>query len=142
MMLLHVQLLVVLAPALVGLVLCGVANRGALRALFAIRFVRAWRSVLANREHVSTLISLATNLVFIGSGVGVLYGSNGDALLDQEAGVLLGVVGMLVVVALSRRAATLAKRAAQEEAQALQAALRDAIAAHRQDAQSNEDLTG
>lgn len=131
MNLLHVELLVVLAPALACAVLCGVANRGALRSLFAARLKTPLLATLANRDHVNTLLSLAANLVFVGSGVGVLYGSNGDALLDQQLAALLGLLGGLLTVRLSRHAAALAKEAANQEAQAVRQALHEALEAHR-----------
>ncbi len=80
---------------------------------------------------MNTLLSLATNLVFVGSGVGVLYGSNGEALLDQQLGALVGLLVSLVVVRLSRQAAALAKEEADEEVQAVREALGEALAAHR-----------
>ena len=131
MNLFHAELLVVLAPALACLVLCGVANLGAVRSLFVARVKTPLQAVLGNREHVNTLLSLVTNLVFVGGGVGVLYGSDGCALLDQQLGVLAGLLGGFVAVRLSRRAATLARKEAEEEAQALRAALGEVLQAYR-----------
>jgi hypothetical protein len=131
MNLFHAELLVVLAPALACLVLCGVANAGALRSLFVARVKTPLLAVLANREHVNTLLSLVTNLVFVGGGVGVLYGSDGGAPLDQLLGAVAALLGGFAAVRLSRRAAALARKEAQEEAQALRAVVREALAAHR-----------
>lgn len=131
MNLVHAELLVVLAPALACLVLCGIANQAGLRALLVAWVAAPLRTVLANRDHVNTLLSLATNLVFVGGGVGALYGSNGDAPLDQQLGALFGLLGGLAAVRLSRRAAALARKEAEEEAQSLRDAVREALATHR-----------
>jgi len=131
MNLLHVELLVVLAPALACLVLCGVANGRALCAWFVARLKTPLRAALSSREHVNTLLSLATNLVFVGGGVGVLYGSNGDAPLDQQLGALSGLLGGWAALRLSRRAAALALQEARDEAEAVRAALSEALAACR-----------
>jgi hypothetical protein len=127
----HADLLVVLAPALACLVLCIVANLGALRSLFVVQVKTPMKAMLANREHVNTLLSLATNLVFVGSGVGVFYGSDGGTVLDQQLGALAGLLGGFAAVRLSRHASALARKEKQEEAQAVEAAVREALRAHR-----------
>jgi hypothetical protein len=72
---LHVELLVVLAPAFACVVLCLVA-RGGLSALLAAKVIEPPLRALASRQHVNTLLAVATNLMFVGSAVGVLYGSS------------------------------------------------------------------
>lgn len=82
----HVEILVVLAPALVCGPLCVVANMDALRALLAATVTSPLVKALSCREHVNTLLSVSTNLLFVGSAVGVLYGSNGERPLDNWLG--------------------------------------------------------
>jgi hypothetical protein len=116
---LHVELLVVLAPALASVVLCLVADRGGLSALSAAKVIERTVRALASRQHVNTLLAVATNLMFVGSAVGVLYGSSGETPLDKRLGLLAGLVFAWAVVRLSRQAAALARNEAEERNQAM-----------------------
>ena len=127
----HVEILVALAPALACVVLCVVANIGAIRALFTAKVTTQVSKALNCREHVNTMLSAATNLMFVGSAVGVLYGSDGERPLDKWLGVLVGLTFGLVVAGLSRRAAFLAKKEADEQSEALRDAVREAVQAQR-----------
>lgn len=127
----HVDLLVVLAPALASAVLCVAANMGALRALFATKVTEPTLKALTCREHVSTLSSVATNVMFVGSAVGVLYGSDGESPLDRRLGLVVGLVFAWVVARLSRHAAALARTEAEEQRQAIREAVCEAIEAER-----------
>lgn len=129
--LIHGELLVVLAPALLCVVLFLATNMGALRALFAAKVMDPLLKALTSREHVSTLSSVATNVMFVGSAVGVLYGSDGESPLDKRLGLLVGLVLALVVARLSRQAAALAKSEAAEPHQAIRKAVREALEAER-----------
>lgn len=134
MKLFHAEILVVLAPALACVVLCVAANMGALRVLFAAKVTDPLVKALSCREHVYTMLAVSTNLMFVGSAVGVLYGSNGDKPLDKGLGLLVGLTSGLVVASLSRRAAVLARKEANEQSEAIGAAVRKALKAKRRPA--------
>lgn len=127
----HVDLLVVFAPALASAVLCVVASMGALRSLFAAKVRDPLLKVLGCREHVNTIISVTTNVMFVGPAVGVLYGSTEDTLLDKRLGVVMGLFCGILLARLSRHAAVLAKNEAEEQALANQVAVREALRAER-----------
>jgi len=124
---LHVELLVVLAPALACTVLCVAANASALQALFADWVMRPLLQVLACREHVNTIIGVTTNIMFIGPAVGVLYGSSGETLLDQRLGILVGLFCGVLFVRLSRHAAVLANNEAGAQLHAARIAARESL---------------
>ena len=124
-------LLVVLAPALASAVLCVVANMGAFRSLYAAKVKNPLLKVIASREHVSTIIGVTTNVMFVGAAVGVLYGSNGETLLDKRLGVLVGLFCGYLPVRLSQHADVLAKNEAEAQAHAARVAAREALVADR-----------
>lgn len=124
-------LLVALSPALACVALCVVANMGALRSVFAAYVMNPLLQLLASREHVSTIIGVTTNVMFVGAAVGVLYGSNGETLLDRRLGVLVGLFCGLLLVRLSRQADILARNEAKAQAHAARVAAREALVAER-----------
>jgi hypothetical protein len=132
---LHVELLVVLAPAFACVVLCLVA-RGGLSALLAAKVIEPPLRALASRQHVNTLLAVATNLMFVGSAVGVLYGSSERRRLTSGWDCSSASVFAWAVVRLSRQAAALARNEAEERNQAMLDALRNALSADRNAAPS------
>ena len=88
---LHAELLVVLAPTLLSVALCLLANHATLAAMMAKHVTLPMRELLTSREHVESLLSLATNLAFVGTsqerGRGRPSQDGWNDALDREVGV-------------------------------------------------------
>lgn len=112
----HVEILVVLAPAILSSVLCVVANTGALRRLYAALVVGPARAVSQSSAHLNTLINVSVGITLAGPLVSVLYGPN-SAPLWEPLPLVLTIVFGATTVRLSKMAAQLerAQAAAQEE---------------------------
>jgi len=109
---LHAQLLVVLAPALLSVALCLLAKHAALAALMAKHVTLPMRELLTSREHVESLLSLATNLAFVGSAVGVVFGFSESSREAFLLGMVVALASLFMVSRLSRLSAELAKNEA------------------------------
>lgn len=88
---LHVQYLVVLAPALFSAAMGLVVNGPVMG-----KYLRA---ILSCREHVATLQDGVMNIAFLGSACGAIFGYGADS---REAYLLGGLVALAALFAVSR----------------------------------------
>lgn len=110
--LMHVELLVVLAPALVSVLACAVANSSGLGWLLDRHLTAPIRSMLASREHVQTIISWVTNLGFVGGAIGAVFGFGENSMEAYLLGAAVALTSVLIIIRLSRLATALAKNEA------------------------------
>lgn len=68
-----------------------------------------FRTVISSRDHLTTLIGVTTNITFLGTAVGALFGYTGDSREAYLLGGLLGLLAAWLLVRLSRLSAELAK---------------------------------
>jgi len=68
-----------------------------------------FRTVISSRDHLTTLIGVTTNITFLGTAVGALFGYTGDSREAYLLGALLGLLAAWLLVRLSRLSAELAK---------------------------------
>lgn len=68
-----------------------------------------FRTVISTRDHLTTLIGVTTNVTFLGTAVGALFGYTGDSREAYLLGALLGLLAAWLLVRLSRLSAELAK---------------------------------
>jgi len=110
---LHAELLVVLAPTLLSVALCLLANHATLAAMMAKHVTLPMRELLTSREHVESLLSLATNLAFVGSAAGVvLFGFSESSREAFLLGMVVALASLFMVSRLSRLSAELARNEA------------------------------
>jgi len=110
--LMHVELLVVLAPAFASVLACAGANSSGLGRLLDRHLTAPIRSMLASREHVQTIISWVTNLGFVGGAIGAVFGFGENSSEAYLLGAAIALTSVLIIVTLSRLAAALAKNEA------------------------------
>ncbi len=111
--LMHVELLVVLAPALASVLACFVASSAGLARLLDRHLTAPIRSMLACREHVQTLLSWLTNLGVVGGALfAVTFGFGENSREAYLLGAAVALTSVLIIIRLSRLAAALAKNEA------------------------------
>lgn len=111
--LMHVELLVVLAPAFASVLACAVAYSSGLGRLLDRHLTAPIRSMLASRDHVQTIISWVTNLGFVGGAIGpAMFGFGENSREAYLLGAAVALTSVLIIVTLSRLTAALAKNEA------------------------------
>jgi hypothetical protein len=110
--LMHVELLVVLAPALASVLACAVANSSGLGRLFDRHLTAPIRSMLASREHVQTIISWVENLGVVGGAIAAFLGFGENSMEAYLLGAAVALTSVLIIIRLSRLATALAKNEA------------------------------
>lgn len=97
-----------------------------------------FRTVISSRDHLTTLIGVTTNITFLGTAVGALFGYTGDSREAYLLGGLLGLLAAWFLVRLSRLSAELAKAEAsaghRRMAGTVRSIVRDEIEAARRKA--------